>query len=114
MLKRHLVYLVTNRSGTLYIGSTGNIVERMRSHRRRGDDEFTRRYRMGRLIYFELHADKAAAQARERQLKGWVRRKKIALVNESNPAWAELLPVVRELERGRQTLRFAQGPVQRP
>jgi putative endonuclease len=110
MLRRHLVYIVTNRSGTLYIGATGNVVERVGAHRRRGDGSFTRRYRMGRLIYFELHADKAAARAREIQLKGWVRRKKIALINESNPAWADLLPVVRELERRRQTLRFAQGP----
>lgn len=64
---------------------------------------------MGRLVYFELHDTKSAALHRERYLKGWLRRRKLELINGSNPYWADLLPIVRELERRRQTLRFAQG-----
>ena len=82
------VYILTNRSGTLYTGVTNDLERRLAEHQ--GGSGFTARYAVGRLIYAEEHALPADAIAREKQIKGWRRSKKVALVNAANPGWRDL------------------------
>ena len=86
----HYVYIVASRSRVLYIGSTTEIEIRMKQHREGRFGGFTKRYRCIRLVYFERFMNSANAVARERQLKGWTRAKKIALIEAINPAWEDL------------------------
>ena len=84
------VYIMTNRSGTLYVGVTNDIARRVREHRDQRPGSFTTRYRLDRLVYVEQTESVRAALVREKQLKGWVRRKKLALIATTNPTWADL------------------------
>lgn len=79
------VYILTNNSGTLYVGVTNDLERRVGEHRLGIVEGFTKKYRLKRLIYCEETDDVRAALARERQIKKWRRRKKIALVNTINP-----------------------------
>ena len=88
--KTYWVYLLTNRSGTLYVGVTNNLERRLAEHAAGGEERFTGRYALDRLIYAEPYPDVRDAIRREKQLKGWRRAKKVALVNESNPTWRDL------------------------
>ena len=89
MQQQFYVYILTNRPRTLYIGVTNNIVRRMAEHRS-GSSSFTARYQIDTLIHVEIFADVREAIAREKQLKGWSRTKKIALTEEKNPNWDAL------------------------
>jgi putative endonuclease len=85
------VYIVSNNAHTLYIGSTNELIRRVYQHKERLFPEaFTARYTFDRLVWFELHATKAAARKRELQLKGWKRERKVALIRERNPTWQDL------------------------
>ena len=86
------VYILTNsRRTVLYVGVTSNLLKRVAEHIAGvHPSSFTRRYNVDRLVYFELTADIRAAIAREKQLKGWVRRKKVALIEAVNPSWRDL------------------------
>jgi putative endonuclease len=85
------IYIVTNKIHTvLYIGMTGYLPGRIYQHRARLIDGFTRRYRASKLIYFECFPDQEAAEKREKQLKGWRRSKKLALIEKMNPHWLDL------------------------
>jgi putative endonuclease len=86
------VYILTNRSGTLYIGVTNNLAKRVEEHRMAPPSSFTGRYHIHRLVYYETMNSPADAIAREKQLKGWTRKRKIALINQANPTWADLAP----------------------
>ena len=86
----YYVYIATNRSGTLYIGMTNDLVRRMNEHRAGELEGFTKRYNITRLVYFEHTPDVTAAIAREKQLKGWRRNKKIRLIEKMNPNWRDL------------------------
>ena len=87
----HYVYIVTNKIHiVLYIGMTGFLAGRIYQHREKLIDGFTKRYNATKLIYFESHANRLTAEKRERQLKGWRRSKKIALIKEMNPHWLDL------------------------
>ena len=88
--RKYYVYILTNRSGTLYIGVTSNVVRRLAQHAEAAPTEFTGRYACTRLVYLEAAPDPVAAIAREKQLKGWVRRKKVAMINSVNPEWRDL------------------------
>ena len=90
MAKVYTVYILTNRSGTLYIGVTSDLLRRMWQHRTKGMPGFTNKYHIGRLVYFEQTASCTSAIEREKQLKRWSRRKKIWLIEQSNPNWADL------------------------
>ena len=85
----YYVYLMTNRSGTLYTGVTNDLERRVREHQL-GLSRFTHRYRMTKLLYIEATSDVGAAIAREKQIKGWLRSKKVALITSQNPAWKDL------------------------
>jgi putative endonuclease len=77
----------------LYTGVTNDLVGRVYEHRtHRNPSSFTARYGADRLVYFEAYDDIARAIEREKQIKGWSRRKKNALIAESNPAWDDLWP----------------------
>jgi putative endonuclease len=88
--KCYFVYIITNRSKTLYIGVTNNLERRMWEHKHFSGSEFARRYKLDRLVYFESFDDIRKAIDREKQIKGWLRIKKIALVVSMNPAWRDL------------------------
>jgi putative endonuclease len=89
-VRDYYVYIMTNNSGTLYVGVTNNLIRRVAEHRSGAAKGFTSRYKMTRLVYFEVGGDALAAIEREKQIKGWVRRRKIALVASQNPKWKDL------------------------
>lgn len=85
------VYAMTNKERTvLYLGMTNDLSRRVGEHRQGEIPGFTKRYQTNRLVYFECFEDPRDAVKRERQLKGWRRSKKDALVNAMNPKWEDL------------------------
>ncbi len=82
------VYILTNRSGTLYTGVTNDVARRLAEHA--AGSGFTSRYAIDRLVYVEEHPRAVDAIAREKQIKGWRREKKVALINAANPGWTDL------------------------
>jgi|TARA_B110000879_G_C10659595_1_gene313728 putative endonuclease len=91
MEKQYWVYILTNRSNkVLYIGCTSNLPLRVAQHKQKAIGGFTAKYNINKLIYFESTNDAYAAVSRERQLKGWTRKKKSWLINRLNPEWVEL------------------------
>ena len=81
---------MTNKSGTLYTGVTNNLERRVYEHKQKLVPGFTQKYKITRLIYFEVTSDVNSAINREKQIKDWRRAKKIALINSFNPAWQDL------------------------
>ena len=92
VIRRHqyFVYIATNGSKTLYTGVTNDLARRMYEHRNSLIPGFTSKYRIDRLVYFETTPDVRAAITREKQIKGWRRERKIALIEAENPKWADL------------------------
>jgi len=84
------VYILGSLSGTLYIGVTNDLARRIFEHRSGLEKGFVSKYGVYRLLYFEETTDVFAALTREKQLKGWSRRKKMALIRSMNPAWKDL------------------------
>ena len=84
------VYIVGSRTGTLYIGMTNNLYRRVLDHRSGEFEGFASKYGCNRLVYFESFDDVRKAIDREKQLKGWRRQKKIALIEALNPRWQDL------------------------
>jgi len=89
-VKDYYVYIMANRSRTLYTGMTNAIAPRVWEHKHMQTDGFTKRYLIDRLVYYEIAPDAASAILREKQIKGWVRRKKVALIESVNPKWRDL------------------------
>ena len=87
---RYFVYIVCSNSGTLYIGITNSMCRRALQHKRGEVDGFAAQYCCHCLVYYEGYDDVRKAIDREKQLKRWVRRKKIALIASRNPRWADL------------------------
>ncbi len=90
MMRTYWVYIVASRSRVLHTGVTNDLGRRVNEHKQGLIAGFTRRYRITRLVYFEEHADIRDAIAREKQIKGWVRSRKIKLIEERNPTWDDL------------------------
>ena len=86
----YYVYIMTNKSRTLYAGVTNDLVRRVHEHKQKLADGFTRKYNITRLAYYESTSDVASAIAREKQIKGSLRRRKIALIEAANPTWKDL------------------------
>jgi len=85
------VYIVSNNAHTLYVGMTDDLPRRIYEHKtRRFPTAFTARYTFDRCVYFEVVRSRRRAEDRERQIKAWVRRKKIALIQSKNPNWLDL------------------------
>ena len=89
-MKQYYVYIMTNKSRTLYTGVTSDLGRRVYEHKRKLVPGFTSKYRITQLVYFEVTQDIYAAIAREKQIKGWLRGKKIALIESVNPEWKDL------------------------
>jgi putative endonuclease len=89
-MNRYYVYIMTNHSGTLYVGVTNDLQRRVWQHKKKLIEGFTKRYNITRLVYYEETSNVSAAIAREKQIKGWLRRKKIALIESLNPGWKDL------------------------
>ncbi len=90
MQRTYYVYIMANHVGMLYIGVTNNLERRACEHKHGCVEGFTKRYKLKRLLYFETTSDVQAAIAREKQLKGWVRRRKVALIESMNPEWKDV------------------------
>ncbi|MCH8204558.1 MAG: GIY-YIG nuclease family protein, partial [Candidatus Hydrogenedentes bacterium] len=86
-MKTYAVYILANRSRTLYTGMTGDLQQRVEQHKSKEIEGFTKRYAIDQLVFYELHDTAAEAIAREKQIKGWTRAKKTALIEENNPVW---------------------------
>jgi putative endonuclease len=86
----YYAYIVASRSLTLYIGMTRDLERRVFEHKCKLYDGFSADYNCNRLLWFERFAGPEAAIRREKQLKGWTRAKKIALIKRANPTWIDL------------------------
>jgi putative endonuclease len=81
---------MSNRLKTLYTGVTNNLMRRVCEHKTGTGSEFTAKYKLGRLVYFERFDDVRNAIEREKRIKGWLRIRKIALIVSGNPSWKDL------------------------
>lgn len=91
MPNTYYVYILTNSSGTLYIGVTNNLSRRIYEHKQKLVEGFTKKYNIDKLIYFEDCSNIDDAIQREKQLKGWTREKKLSLIKNTNPDMKEII-----------------------
>jgi putative endonuclease len=87
---RYFVYILASKSRRLYVGVTNDLERRVFEHKQHLVDGFTKQYRIDRLVHFEETADVLSAIEREKQIKGWIREKKIALIESGTPTWEDL------------------------
>jgi len=87
---QYYVYIMTNRSGTLYTGVTNNLERRIYQHKHKLVPGFTSRYNTDRVVYYEVITDIRIAIAREKQIKAWTRAKRVALIESINRDWKDL------------------------
>lgn len=90
MSRTFCVYILASRSRNLYTGVTNNLARRMVEHREKLIPGFTSRYRIRRLVHYEVFTDIRYAIAREKEIKGWRREKKVWLIKRDNPTWEDL------------------------
>ncbi len=91
MEKQSYIYILTNKSNkVLYTGVTSNLIKRVYEHRNKLVEGFTNKYNVNKLVYFEIADDIAGAISREKQIKGWLREKKISLIESVNPYWKDM------------------------
>ena len=88
--KRYYVYIMASRSLNLYTGVTNSIYQRALQHKRGEIEGFTKKYHINRLVYYETFKYIGNAIAREKQVKGWTRAKRIVLIKSMNPTWQDL------------------------
>ena len=89
-VKQYYVYILASRSRTLYIGVTNDLERRVYEHKKKLVGGFTAKYNIDRLVYFEIADDVHAVIAREKQIKGWLRSKKLQLIASMNPEFRDL------------------------
>jgi len=90
MQRRYYVYIMASKSRVLYTGVTGNLQRRVLEHKYDTEAGFTTDYRIHRLVYYETFHYIGNAIAREKEIKGWLRSKKVALIRSFNPTWEDL------------------------
>ena len=88
-MERYAVYIMSNNSMTLYIGMTNDLFRRVGEHKS-SRSNFTTRYHCDRLVWFARFKEVTQAIAAEKRMKGWTRKRKIAMVKEMNPEWKDL------------------------
>ena len=99
--KRPAVYILAScRNGTLYVGVTSDLIQRIWQHRNDSVDGFSKRYGAHALVYFEVHTAMEEAILREKQIKKWQRRWKIELIEKSNPYWRDLYEGILDSAKG--------------
>jgi putative endonuclease len=90
-MKTYFTYIITNKpKGVLYIGVTNNLERRMMEHKHKIIAGFSARYNLNKLVYFTDSGSVESAIAYEKKLKGWLRSRKIELIEEKNPEWLDL------------------------
>ena len=90
-MRNYFTYIVSNKKqGTIYCGMTNNLIARVRQHKTGVKKSFTRKYNLDKLVWFESFPTAMGAIKREKEIKGWLRSKKIALIEEKNPDWKDL------------------------
>lgn len=89
-MKQWYVYIMANASRTLYTGVTNDLQRRAWEHKRKLVEGFTSKYNLTRLVYYEVLESIREAIQREKQIKGWLRRKKVGLIESLNPTWEDL------------------------
>ena len=90
-MKTFWVYILTNQTrSVLYVGMTNSLEVRLYQHRNGETKSFTKRYHLNRLVYYEKFDSAGDAISREKQIKGWIRKRKDELVNTMNPKWNDL------------------------
>lgn len=89
-MRTYAVYILSSNSRVLYIGITSRLKQRVWQHREKLVEGFTARYKVDRLVHFEVFEDPRHAIEREKKLKGWLRARKIALIAANNPEWRDL------------------------
>lgn len=89
-MHEYYMYIMSNKSRMIYTGVTNNLERRVYEHKMKLIPGFTSHYGLSKLIYFESTNDITSAIEREKEIKGWVRRKKTALINSINPEWKDL------------------------
>ena len=95
-MKQPAVYiLASQRNGTLYIGVTSDLVQRVWQHKNDVFEGFTKEYGVHMLVWYELHEDMETAIIREKRLKKWNREWKLRLIEEKNPEWKDMYDTVR-------------------
>ncbi len=103
-MKAYYTYVMTNKGhSTLYTGMTNSLVRRVSQHRRGEISGFSKLYNTNRLVYYEQFNDVRDAIAREKQIKGWSRKKKEELIRTKNPTWTDLAVTVLGLEEAPST-----------
>jgi len=91
MIKNYYTYiLASKRNGTLYIGVTSNLAQRVYEHKHKLISGFTKKYNVDTLVYYEATEDVESAILREKQMKKWKRQWKIELIEKRNPTWKDL------------------------
>jgi len=91
MSKEYYIYLLANKhTNVLYTGVTNDLMRRIYEHKNKLQKGFTEKYNVDRLVYYEVYDDIANAITREKQIKGWTRKKKNELISQLNPKWKDL------------------------
>ena len=90
MQRAYYFYIMASYRGTLYAGVTNDLTRRVHEHQQKADNGFTKKYNVTKLIYFEAAKSITTAIQREKQVKGWLRKKKVAPVESMNPYWEDL------------------------
>jgi putative endonuclease len=101
-MRTYFVYIMASRSRVLYTGVTNDLERRVLEHKRGLNRGFTSRYRVTRLVYYEVFTDIRMAIAREKQIKSWNREKRVRLIERGNPLWIDFalpLPTHRDPHR---------------
>jgi len=90
-MRQYFTYILASRpGGALYVGVTNNLVRRVHEHKTGQVEGFTKRYRIDRLVYYEVYQTRRDALQREKNMKHWLRAWKARLVSEANPEWRDL------------------------
>ena len=92
-MNEYYTYIMASKTGVLYIGMTNDLERRVAEHKSGAIPGFSQKYKTTRLVWFESFTDVNEAIEAEKRVKGWVRRKKIALIEETNPTWRDLAEV---------------------
>ena len=90
MPRAYYFYMMTSYRGALYAGVTNDLTRRVYEHQGKIVEGFTKKYNVTKLVYYEVADSIEAAIEREKQVKGWLRRKKVALIESMNPYWEDL------------------------
>ena len=88
--RTYYVYIMSNDAKILYTGITNNLIRRVHEHKQEAIPGFTKRYHLKKLVYYEETTDVLSAIQREKQIKGWLRNRKLALIEAENPSWNDL------------------------